>query len=100
LAKNGEKMKDSIEKNSPVPLYKQLKHIIENQIKSGQKKPGELIYFRKRILRRARDKPDNRPQGHFELVNATHTLQDPAERDLHIPRPLTSPPGAYQDLRP
>jgi len=62
-------MKDSIEKNSPVPLYKQLKHIIENQIKSGQKKPGELISSEKEFCEEHGISQITVRKAIFELVN-------------------------------
>lgn len=33
-----------IDKTSPVPMYYQLKEMLENLIKSGELKPGDRIY--------------------------------------------------------
>ena len=38
------KVIDMIDKTSPVPMYYQLKEMLENLIKSGELKPGDRIY--------------------------------------------------------
>ena len=62
-------MKDTIEKGSPVPLYKQLKRIIENQIKSGDKKPGDLISSEKEFCQQHGVSQITVRKAIFELVN-------------------------------
>src|SRR4030042_1740203 len=65
----GPKMKSAIEKSSPIPLYKQLKKIIENQIKSGEKKPGEMISSEKEFCGLHGISQITVRKAIFELVN-------------------------------
>ncbi|MDD5424073.1 MAG: GntR family transcriptional regulator [Candidatus Omnitrophica bacterium] len=62
-------MKDSVEKNSSVPLYKQLKRVIENQVKSGEKKPGELVSSEKEFCEKHGISQITVRKAIFELVN-------------------------------
>lgn len=62
-------MKSIIEKSSPIPLYKQLKKIIENQIKSGEKKPVEMISSEKEFCAIHGISQITVRKAIFELVN-------------------------------
>ena len=62
-------MKDAVEKNSPVPLYKQLKQVIENRIKSGEKKTGELFSSEKEFCQEFSVSQITVRKAMFELVN-------------------------------
>lgn len=62
-------MRDRIDKGSSVPLYKQLKKIIEDQIKSGEKKEGDGIPSEKKFCELYNISQITVRKAIFELVN-------------------------------
>lgn len=59
----------TVTKNSSVPLYKQLKEIIQEQIESGQKKPGDNIPSEKELCNIYNISQITARKAIFELVN-------------------------------
>ena len=74
-----------LDAQNPIPLYFQLKNIIENQIISGELKPGDKIPSENTLCEQYQVSRTTARQAITELVNSGKSCSHPGKRQFCCP---------------
>jgi len=81
-----------LDAQNPIPLYFQLKNIIENQINSGELKPGDKIASENRLCEQYQVSRTTARQAITELVNSGKIVRTQGRGSFVTQYPINKPP--------
>ena len=81
-----------LDAQNPIPLYFQLKNIIENQISSGELKPGEKVPSENTLCERYQVSRTTARQAITELVNSGKIVRTQGRGSFVAQYPINKPP--------
>jgi len=81
-----------LDAQNPIPLYFQLKNIIENQISSGELKPGEKVPSENTLCERFQVSRTTARQAITELVNSGKIIRAQGRGSFVAQYPINKPP--------
>jgi len=91
-----------LDSSSPIPLYYQLKSLLEEQIRSGMLKPGQKIPSENELCEMYRISRTTARQALNELVQAGKLTRTQGRgtfvTDLHVKKPVAQLSGFTQDI--